>query len=180
MCKLVEGGALPSPARLIPVAHGFVDETILPQGHANPQEKTRFRRRGPYKNVSRETFLSDRGSKPYKASDSGRFVNLVRSLEFWCDRNRAAAAASMAWTRARNFWDVSFFPAKAVRLQPDRRKIMILEEDDFCHLPLDTCRAPQRSWNDTGLRGKGSRSASNGVPLTVPTPTQKFQVDATE
>jgi hypothetical protein len=36
-----------------------------------PQAQIRFRRGGPYKNVSRETFLSDLGPKPYKALDGG-------------------------------------------------------------------------------------------------------------
>src|SRR3984893_7786888 len=36
----------------------------------------------PYKNVSRETFLSDGGSKPYKAGDSGLFFHLVRLIDF--------------------------------------------------------------------------------------------------
>jgi hypothetical protein len=36
---------------------------------------------GPYKNVSRETFLSGGGPKPYEAEDTAR-LPLVRSIDF--------------------------------------------------------------------------------------------------
>jgi hypothetical protein len=41
----------------------------------------RSRRRQSYQNVSRETFLSGRGRKPYKSKDSGPTFNVVGSTD---------------------------------------------------------------------------------------------------
>ncbi|MGI8570272.1 MAG: hypothetical protein ACR2KT_15090 [Methylocella sp.] len=48
--------------------------------HANLQ--SRFRLHQSYQNVSRETFLSDRGEKSSKAKDSGAVFELVRLIDY--------------------------------------------------------------------------------------------------
>jgi len=52
-----------------------------------------MRARGPYQNVSRETFWSDRGPKPYKASDSASLNFGQEKAKFLWDRNRASAVS---------------------------------------------------------------------------------------
>jgi hypothetical protein len=71
-------------------------EAVIRPAHANPQAGARSRRRGSYQNVSRETFLSDRAGKSYKASDSGPFFNHVRSINFLVQFQKRGGGASMA------------------------------------------------------------------------------------
>jgi len=62
---------------------------------ASPQAEARLRRFQPYKNVSRETFLSDLAPKPYLTEDSGFTFNHVRSVDFLVQLESGAAGASM-------------------------------------------------------------------------------------
>jgi hypothetical protein len=63
---------------------------------SNPQGGARFRRRQSYQNVSRETFLSDLGPKPYRAEDSGPFFDHVRSINFLVQFQEGGGGAPMA------------------------------------------------------------------------------------
>jgi hypothetical protein len=75
--------------------------SIFAKGHARmraiPQAGARSRQFGSYQNVSRETFWHDWGRKPYKASDSRSFFNLVRSINFLVQFQEGGGGALMAW-----------------------------------------------------------------------------------
>jgi len=63
---------------------------------ANPHDDARSSRCRPYKNVSRETFLSDRRRKSYKPQDKRFVFDLVGTADFFCAIEHGLPGASMA------------------------------------------------------------------------------------
>jgi hypothetical protein len=88
-------------------------ECDIPRGRAgigaNPQDAAHYRRVQSYQNVSRETFLSDWGSKPYKAKDCGFSFSSVRLIDFLVQLESGVSGASLAqslavWRKRRNIF----------------------------------------------------------------------------